>query len=234
MSLTIHFYIRPQKAKKNGEAPIYLRLTADKRKELSLGYSIAPEKWDSQRYCSKGRKPADSQLNNHIQSVIGSLRRIETNLMNAGERLTVDKVLRLYTGKETKGTRLLDFFDEVLEKLRATVGLPDGLAKGTLGKYVTTRKHLAAFISYHSGQPDMALRELELEHLKSFDFYLQTEKGIENNTRLKYITILRRIIREALEARVIERDPFIGWKGKRVQKERVRLTDVELQKFVAQ
>ncbi|MEO0469187.1 MAG: Arm DNA-binding domain-containing protein, partial [Bacteroidota bacterium] len=135
MALKIHFYIRPQKAKKNGEAPIYLRLTGDKRREASIGYSIDPHKWDKYGYRSRGKKPADHQLNQHIQSTIGAIRRIETNLLNQGEVVTVQKVLAAYQGKGIKsGPTLAAVYEDKVKRLEQTLANTEAISPRTIGR----------------------------------------------------------------------------------------------------
>ena len=228
MALKIHFYIRPNKARKNGEAPIYLRLTGKVRKEHSIGYTIAPTRWDASAYKSKGKRPEDFQLNNHIQSMIGAIRRIETHLVNEGEVVTVKKVLDTYLGKGLGGHRFIEEYQNLLHKLEKTVGLPDGLSKATVGRYQTVLRHYTDFLRFRYGVDDIEVHKLKYEHLKEFDLFLQTVKHIQNNTRMKYIAMLRRVIRELLENGILDHDPFKGWKGRIVHQERTRLTDEEL------
>ena len=228
MSLKIHFYIRPNKVKKNGEAPIYLRLTGNIRKEHSIGYSILSTKWDKTAYKSKGKKPSDFQLNHHIQSMIGTIRRIETNLMNEGEQITVNRVLEIFLGKGVSGYSLIDTYQEVIAQFEQTVGLPDGMAKKTLVRYRTVLKHLKSFLAFRYGKKDIGLSELKFDHIKEFDHFLQTQKYIQNNTRVKHISYFRHIIREAIAKERLEHDPFAQWKGKYIRPERVKLTEEEI------
>ena len=229
MALKVHFYIRPQKTKKNGEAPIYLRLTGNKRKEYSIGYGINPKKWDASAYKSKGKRPEDYQLNAHIQSIIGAIRRIETQLINEGEVITVQKILNVYLGKGLEDDSLLENYQEIVERLEKTIGLPDGLSKATVGRYKTVLKHFQAFLQYRYGVNDIGIQQLKYEHLKEFDFFLQTEKRIQNNARMKHIANFRRVIRELIEKGKLSNDPFKSWRGRMVHQERTRLSAEELQ-----
>lgn len=228
--MKIHFYIRPHKAKANGEAPIYLRLTGNTRKEHSIGYSIDPMKWDKAGYRSKGRKPTDHQLNQHIQSIIGRLRQIETSFITQGKAVQVETILNTFLGKGTlqADQSLLTTYQSILEKKEATIGTPDGLTKTTVGRYKTVLKHLKEFLVYRYGVNDLHLAEFTYEHVSEFEHYLQTVKGIKNNTRFKHLSFFRQIIREAINHGKLAHDPFAQWKGKFINHERVRLTQAEL------
>lgn len=231
MSLTIHLYIRPEKAKANGEAPIYLRLTAGGRKTLSIKRSIAPHKWDSVGYRSKGKKPEDARLNAHIQSIIGALRRIETNHITQGKEVTASAVLALYTGKSLTGDSLVTYYNDHVRKMEQTYGLAEGVSPRTVGRYRTVAKHFVDFLKATAGISDILLTDLTYEHLLNFDFYLKTVRKIENNTRVKYIFILRGIIKTAVETGKLNRDPFLQWKGRVITKERTRLTEAEVHRL---
>ena len=234
MALKIHFYIRPQKAKKNGEAPIYLRLTGDERKEYSIGYSLLPSKWDKSAYRSRGKKPADYQLNHHIESMIGAIKRIETNLINDGKPVSVKTVLNTYLNKGDEGTpSLIGIFKENLERRAQTIGLPDGITKRTLTRYKTVLKHVEEFIPYVYGRYDLNLSEMTYSHVQDFEHYLQTVKGIQNNARVKYLRMLKGIVKEAIKSGKMDHDPFLQWKGRRIQQERIRLTSEELKMIEA-
>jgi hypothetical protein len=65
-NLNLLFYLRKAKTKKNGEAPIYLRITVDGiRTETSAGRSINPAKWDSDLQMQKGKSEEARTLNNY-------------------------------------------------------------------------------------------------------------------------------------------------------------------------
>ncbi|MEM6342702.1 MAG: site-specific integrase [Bacteroidota bacterium] len=233
MSLKIHFYIRPEKAKTNGEAPVYLRLTAHGRKAHSLKKYIAPHKWDSVRYCSKGKKREDVIFNQHIRNVTVALTQIENSLLGEGKKVTAQRVLDMYRGKSLHGHTFVGTFQEHIAKLEKTVDLPDGISPRTVGKYRTVLKHFTDYLMSSLGVSDIALDDLRYRHIEDFVYYLKTERKIQNNTRVKYIYALRGIIKGAVRKGKLDRDPFIQWQGRVITKDRVYLTIEEVHRLQA-
>ena len=57
---TLSFIARKARALRNGEYPIFVRITVSGQiSEMNLGRSVAPENWDQKRAISKGRSRRD-------------------------------------------------------------------------------------------------------------------------------------------------------------------------------
>ena len=57
---TLSFIARKARALRNGEYPIFVRITVSGQiSEMNLGRSVAPENWDQKRAMSKGRSRRD-------------------------------------------------------------------------------------------------------------------------------------------------------------------------------
>jgi hypothetical protein len=55
---TLTFLLQEKKLKKDGNAPIYLRITINgTRSEVSTKIDIEPSKWDSKKELIKGKEP---------------------------------------------------------------------------------------------------------------------------------------------------------------------------------
>ena len=63
-TLCVLFYIKRQKLLKNGEAPVCMRITVDKRKaEIVIKRSVPVELWNQSKECSKGKDRSSQELN---------------------------------------------------------------------------------------------------------------------------------------------------------------------------
>lgn len=63
---TLSFIARKARALRNGEYPIFVRITVSGQiSEMNLGRSVAPENWDQKRAMSKGRSRRDLELNKY-------------------------------------------------------------------------------------------------------------------------------------------------------------------------
>ena len=61
---------------------------------------------------------------------------------------------------------------------------------------------------YH--RDDIMLAELDGQFIRDFDFWLKTEKHCQNNSALKHLKNLKKVVRIALANDWIKKDPFYG------------------------
>lgn len=54
------------------------------------------------------------------------------------------------------------------------------------------------------------LAELDGQFIRDFDFWLKTEKHYQNNSALKHLKNLKKVVRIALANGWIKKDPFYG------------------------
>lgn len=87
-TLSVLFYIKRQKLLKNGEAPICMRITVDKRKaEIMIKRSVPVTLWNQQKECSKGKDRNSTELNHYINTVRAKVLQIHRNRMQEQFRL---------------------------------------------------------------------------------------------------------------------------------------------------
>ena len=90
-TLGLLFYPRKDKLNKDGEAPIYLRITVDgKRSEVSTQRYVDPEKWNSEAGRVKGTKEEVRQVNNHLETIKRTIYANQTDMLNRGKLVTAD------------------------------------------------------------------------------------------------------------------------------------------------
>ena len=82
-TFTILFFIKRTKLLKNGEAPIFMRITLDGlRSEASINRSINPEQWNEGRGCAKGISAQNKELNHYLEHIRYKLYQIQKDLEN--------------------------------------------------------------------------------------------------------------------------------------------------------
>lgn len=82
---TLSFIARKARALRNGEYPIFVRITVSGQiSEMNLGRSVAPESWDQKRAMSKGRSRRDLELNKYIEVVKARFLEIHNMLVREG------------------------------------------------------------------------------------------------------------------------------------------------------
>lgn len=216
-----------RKNKKN-QSPLFCRLTLNgKRKQLSTGINIESEHWDTKnQVILKSHKSAilyNSQLDK-IKSKVNSIYMI---LQLQENLFSIEDIHDKYLGKELKKSEfILSYYKQYLSKIKKLVGLE--IKDNTYSKFVYVGNHLEAFLKWKYKKTDYPLKELNLQFLIDFDYYLKTEKKQEQITINKTIQRLRTPIKQAISEGYLDRDPFIMYKSKTVRKTLIFLTTEEL------
>ena len=216
-----------RKNKKN-QSPLFCRLTLNgNRKQLSTGINIESEHWDTKnQVILKSHKSAilyNSQLDK-IKSKINSIYMI---LQLQENPFSIEDIHGKYLGKELKKSEfILSYYKQYLSKIEKLVGRE--IKDNTYSKFVYVGNHLEAFLKWKYKKTDYPLKELSLQFLSDFDYYLKTEKKQEQITINKTIQRLRTPIKQAISEGYLDRDPFILHKFKTVRKTVIFLTTEEL------
>lgn len=85
--------IRQNKKNKQGEAPVYLRITCDgKRLEVSVKISVEPAKWHAAKGRIKGNTEEIRRLNQSIETFEHWARKIYNKCMLNGKVVTADTI----------------------------------------------------------------------------------------------------------------------------------------------
>ncbi|PKH66697.1 integrase [Flavobacterium sp. ALD4] len=216
-----------RKNKKN-QSPLFCRLTLNgNRKQLSTGINIESEHWDTKdQVILKSHKSAilyNSQLDK-IKSKVNSIYMI---LRLQENPFSIEDIHDKYFGKELKKSEfILSYYKQYLSKIKKLVGLE--IKDNTYNKFVYVGNHLEAFLKWKYKKTDYPLKELSLQFLTDFDYYLKTEKKQEQITINKTIQRLRTPIKQAISEGYLDRDPFIMHKSKTVRKTVIFLSTEEL------
>jgi integrase/recombinase XerD len=216
-----------RKNKKN-QSPLFCRLTLNgNRKQLSTGINIESEHWDTKnQVILKSHKSAilyNSQLDK-IKSKVNSIYMI---LRLQEYPFSIEDIHDKYFGKELKKSEfILSYYKQYLSKIKKLVGLE--IKDNTYKKFVYVGNHLEAFLKWKYKKTDYPLKELSLQFLSDFDYYLKTEKKQEQITINKTIQRLRTPIKQAISEGYLDRDPFILHKSKTVRKTVIFLSTEEI------
>lgn len=100
-NLNILFWLYKSKLNKQGEAPIYLRVTFNKdRKNISTGYNINPSRWDSSKGTVKGLKDDALQVNSYISQTKARLMELFNRMLDEGD-VNLDNLIDKFFGRDT-------------------------------------------------------------------------------------------------------------------------------------
>lgn len=226
-NLSLLFYLKKPKNYQSGPMPIYMRITLiGSPRELSIGRACEPKRWNNKVGRVNGRDEASKNLNAYVDTFRIKIEDIHLKLLRSDSEINPEIIINTFLGKKEKAHLLLEIFQEHNDKLGALIG--KGFTKGTLTKYNTTRKHLEAFMKVRFKISDIEIKKIEYQFITEFDFYLRSTCNCANNSAIKHLKNLGKILRECLAKKWISHDPFTGHKNKLKKVERVKLTENEL------
>ena len=208
-TLSVLFIIKKAKLLKNGEAPICMRITVNKRvAEVMIKRSIPVDLWNQKKECSKGKDRVATELNYYINTVRAKVLQIHRELEIDNKPITADTIKDCFYGRDKVQRSLLEAYAEHNEKCRALIGKE--YTESTVTKFDTSINRLKEYIRscYHCD--DIMLAELDGQFIRDFDFWLKTEKHCQNNSALKHLKNLKKVVRIALANDWIKKDPFYG------------------------
>lgn len=208
-TLSVLFIIKKAKLLKNGEAPICMRITVNKRvAEVMIKRSIPIDLWNQKKECSKGKDRVATELNHYINTIRAKVLQIHRELEIDNKPITADTIKDCFYGRDKVQRSLLEVYAEHNEKCRALIGKE--YTESTVTKFDTSINRLKEYIRSCYHRDDIMLAELDGQFIRDFDFWLKTDKHCQNNSALKHLKNLKKVVRIALANDWIKKDPFYG------------------------
>lgn len=230
MSRTFDFLFYPKKPAnyQSGPVKIYIRVTIDgKRSETSTALSVEPEHWDSKAGRVIGRSADVKSVNKYLDILQAKLYDAHAELLQANLPITAELLRNKFNGQDERSRNLLEIVSAYHNNMKKLVG--KDYVEVTVRKFHTTLLHLTGFIKWKYKTSDISLSQLKYEFITDFEFYLKTEKNIENNTVAKHIQNTNRVINDCVDKGWCTSNPFVNFKVKTSVKDRDFLSEDELE-----
>lgn len=227
-TFSILFWIYGKRAV-NNKANIYIRVTLNgQRVNISLKKKINVDTWDEKLQRAKGTGKDSRILNLYLNEVQSKVYRIYEDFKREEVPFTSQMVKAKFLGEDRTRFSFQNLVDYYNEKMQHK------LHKNTMGQYKTSQRYMMEFILKEYKLTDIPLSNLEYSFIIGFEDFLRSyipksgQSKIGNNTAMKHIKRLRRMVTLAYRMKWIDRDPFVNFKMKIEKKERSFLTDFEL------
>lgn len=227
LTFSVIFFVKRTRATKNGDLPIYARITINgERAEFTTQTYIEESQWDNVRCRVKGSAKKAKDINGHLDSIKAKLIEYKMDMENHDENLTSFELRDRFMGIDKKSNKLIQIIKENNTKVKELIG--KDYTEATLKRYTTTLNHIEAFIKLKYNKSDLFLSEVNHKFVKDFEFYLKTTKNCCNNSAIKYLKNLKTIIRNAMANGWIKNDPYANIKFKLDEVDMAYLTEQEL------
>jgi len=226
--VSVLFYPKKSNINNNGEVPVHLRITVNgKRFEVSADHMVMPDQWIPGSNNVKGTKEEGRVLNTNLKNLETNVYKAINIIELSGKVVTLDALKAIIQGTTEKAHTLIGLFNYHNDRMKSLVGID--YANGTYKRYVVTLGKVKAFLLDKYKKEDIVISELNHAFITNFEFYLKTHDTIQNNTAMKYIKNLKKVVRIAVENEWLDRDPFTRFKCTYKDPNRVCLTQEELE-----
>jgi integrase len=214
MATTVKAILRESKQKDDGTAPVWIRITANRRSRyVSTGVYVKPKHWNANKQKVRTSHPIAPTLNDKLQSVL-----IDAKT----EALDADTAAQVKAALVGSGGSLTRFIQEYIE------GLDEAGRFWQWKKFrVTLGKLQDCF-----GRERISWKDLNGKALQDFETFLREEVGNATNTIRKEMQRLHRVVKQAVKEEVIkpEDDPFLTYdspKREKPNRRKLSLDEIE-------
>jgi site-specific recombinase XerD len=226
------FWVNASRAK-NNQVSVYARITVNgKRANISLKRKVTVSEWNSGKGMAKGNKQESRLLNRYLDNVKNRIYEAHQELVKEKAFICSQSIKARFLGEDNEEYSLLTLIDY------HNTQMSESLTYGTLKNYFTTQKYIKMFLISKRKTQDIYLSQLKFGFLVDFEKFLRThipkdhQKKMENNTVMKHIQRLRKMVTLAYKMEWIDKDPFIKFKPAYIKNEREFLREDELQAII--
>jgi site-specific recombinase XerD len=223
--------MRKPKNYQSGDMPIYLRITVDgQRAEVAVSRKFDPSRWDTHLGRAIGTKADAKALNSYLEGVQGKLHELHRQMTEADANTTAETLKNRFIGKVEKARTLITVFEDHNQKMKSLVG--QEFEKSTLQRYETALMHTKEFMQWQHNVTDIPITKINFAFLNDFEYYLRSVRKCANNSAIKYIKNLGKIVRICLGNGWLTVDPYLNYKPKTKAVHRDVLTKEELDRLI--
>lgn len=219
---TTRIVLRKSKLNKRGLAPLYIRITKNKKSSfISTGEYIEPCQWNPKKDLVRSNHDNFERLNSYLAQKLADAKDATLKAEKKSKYTPVKTLKAMVMGDDP-----LPFFPFAEDYIKSYE------AKGKIG----THKRFAAVLAKMKTFVDVEnfnFNDITVDFLRQYDSYLRSEYENVTNTVTSNFKCIRRIISEAIKQDRIEYqlNPFLKYKMSWEPSEKVFLTEVELAKF---
>jgi integrase len=219
---TTRIVLRESKLNKRGLAPLYIRITKNKKSSfISTGIYIEPRQWNSNKDLVRSNHDNYERLNNFLQLKLSDA--MDATLKaEMKSKFAPVRTIKAYV----MGSDPLPFFPFAENFIKSYE------SKGAIG----THKRFAAVIAKIKKFVDVEhfyFTDITVDFLRQYDNYLRNQYENTTNTIASNYKCIRRIINEAIRQDRLEYqyNPFHKYKITMEPSEKIFLTEEELKKI---
>lgn len=204
---TILFFIKRKKLLKDGTASIFVRVTFGKLSaEVATGKSVLPSQWVATKGRAKGNTLKTKQVNAFLDQLDYTLHDLTLQIQREGKQVSAKEILNRYKNLNVPKIGILALYAEHNQEQKELVGI--SVALGTYKRHETSMKLFQEFLMFKYKAKDIPVNEVDVNMLKKYQHYLMTVRHNNNNTTVKYLRNLGKVLNMAVVKKLIEASPL--------------------------
>lgn len=216
-TFAVLFYLNRAKIKKNGLCPVMGRITIDTQvAQFSAKTDADPDTWDAKAGRSIGRNRQSLEINRTLNRMEQKINGYYTEIVETQGYVTAELVKNALNGIGRKADMLLKLFTEHNEEFKLRIGV--NRVQATYYMYLLSYRHLSNFIKQKYYTDDIPLRQLNLNFIDAYDFYLRVDRQMKPHTVSGHIITLKKMTRRAVNQGTLKRDPFGSYLAEQSEK----------------
>lgn len=204
---TILFFIKRKKLLKDGTASIFVRVTFGRLSaEVATGKSVLPSQWVATKGRAKGNTLKTKLVNAFLDQMEHTLHDLTLQIQREGKQVSAKEILSRYKNLNVPKIGILALYAEHNQEQKELIGI--SVAQGTYKRHETSMKLFQEFLMYKYKAKDIPVNEIDVEMLKKYQHYLMTVRHNNNNTTVKYLRNLGKVLNMAVSRKLITNSPL--------------------------
>lgn len=210
-NFSLLYFLKKAKTDQEGISSIYMRITIEKKRvDLATGKQCADTDWLNGKVA--GNSAHAKTINQYLRQLESKVHESHRNLIMIGDEVTAKTLADDFLGKGSKVRKLVEVFEDHNREMAELVGIE--FAPMTLLRYQTALRHLRQYLQEKHKVHDIDIKKIDHQFLTNYEFFLRTTRKCNNNSAVKYIKNLKKIIKRCLANGWLYRDPFANFKAK--------------------
>lgn len=205
MSIKVSVICFKSKVLSNGNHPLMLRITENKKRVMkSLGISINPKYWDFGKEEPKPKCPDYELIQNIILKVKSEYQHLILEKLSKNEEFTASSLINEQK-EEIKAKTVEEFYLSLIEELKQ---------KGRIGNSYAYLNSYNTLRNFNKGKKlNYTFSHIDVPFCKKFEDWMRS-KGNKDTTLSYQFRTLRATYNKAIEAKIVarEKNPFIEYK----------------------
>jgi site-specific recombinase XerD len=224
---SIYFHLRRTFTYENGEHPIVMRVNYHKtRKDIVTGLSCLDDYWISEKNMVDPVNDEAIAINEELVLIKEKSKERYRELKESKKPFSVDELIDCIKGKEPAPQSVMEYMDIKIKELEESIDID--MRGTTFYKYKRVKRYLEEFLLNSRNFKNYPVSGIDVDFINKFSNFLRKEKQNGQNSVTSLLSVLRTVLKIAIESGVIQKNPFdsIHFKRKPVNREYLSIEEL--------